>query len=142
VLRSIITSVESDMYFFPFYGAMSTCFHIILMKIVFYYTNRIFTVILSSLYSLVVVHIDGVRLSLNSGHQRAYCSSPRWYMSMESYGGMISTGENQRTLRKTCPSATLPTKNPTWTDPVAKPGFRGLEAFCRMKCFVHILILI
>jgi hypothetical protein len=30
---------------------------------------------------------------------------------------MIFTGENQRTRRKTCPSATLSTTNPTWTDP-------------------------
>jgi hypothetical protein len=27
------------------------------------------------------------------GHQRAYCSSTRWYMSMENYGEMILTGE-------------------------------------------------
>jgi hypothetical protein len=35
---------------------------------------------------------------------------------MESNGGMILTRENQRTLRRTCPSATLSTTNPTWTD--------------------------
>jgi hypothetical protein len=33
---------------------------------------------------------DGVRLSLNYVHQQAYCSSPRWYMSVECYGGMIT----------------------------------------------------
>jgi hypothetical protein len=32
-------------------------------------------------------------------------------------GGMKLTRENQSTRRKTCPSATLSTKNPTWTDP-------------------------
>jgi hypothetical protein len=32
--------------------------------------------------------------SLNCGHQRAYSSSPRWYMSMGNYGGMISREEN------------------------------------------------
>jgi hypothetical protein len=32
-------------------------------------------------------------------------------MSMESHGGIILTGELLRTLRKTCPSATLSTKN-------------------------------
>ena len=26
---------------------------------------------------------------------------------------------------KTCPSATLSTKNPTWTDPGLNPGLRG-----------------
>jgi hypothetical protein len=46
-------------------------------------------------------------------------------MSLESDGGMISTGENRRTQRKTCPSATLSTTNPTWIDLGAKPGLRG-----------------
>jgi hypothetical protein len=30
---------------------------------------------------VVILHVDGV--SLNCDHQRAYCSFPRWYMSME-----------------------------------------------------------
>jgi hypothetical protein len=34
---------------------------------------------------------------------------------------MKLTGENRRTRGKTCPSATLSTTNPTWTD----PGLRG-----------------
>jgi hypothetical protein len=38
-----------------------------------------------------------------------------------STGGMKLTGENRSTWRKTCPSATLSTTNPTWTD----PGLRG-----------------
>jgi hypothetical protein len=38
---------------------------------------------------------------------------------------MKLTGENRRTRRKTCPSATLSITNPTWTDPVSKPGLRG-----------------
>jgi hypothetical protein len=38
---------------------------------------------------------------------------------------MILTGENRRTRRKTCPSATLSTANPTWIDPGANPGLRG-----------------
>jgi hypothetical protein len=38
-------------------------------------------------------------------------------MSLESDGGMILTGENRRTRRKTCPIATLSTTNPTWIDP-------------------------
>jgi hypothetical protein len=33
-----------------------------------------------------------------------------------SSGGMILTGENRRTWRKSCPSATLSTTNRTWTD--------------------------
>jgi hypothetical protein len=38
---------------------------------------------------------------------------------------MKLTGENQSTRGKTCPSATLSTTNPTWTDPVSNPGLRG-----------------
>jgi hypothetical protein len=34
-------------------------------------------------------------------------------------------GENRRTRRKTCPSATLSTTNPTWTEPGSNPGLRG-----------------
>jgi hypothetical protein len=37
---------------------------------------------------------------------------------------MILKAENQ-TLRQTCPSATLSTTNPTWTDVVANPEARG-----------------
>jgi hypothetical protein len=61
---------------------------------------------------------------LNYNHQCAYCSPPDDNMSMESDGGMILTGENRRTRKKTCPSATLSTTNPIWTDPCAKPGLR------------------
>jgi hypothetical protein len=46
-------------------------------------------------------------------------------MSLERDGGMILTGENRRTGTKTCPSATLSTKNPTWINPGANPGLRG-----------------
>jgi hypothetical protein len=46
-------------------------------------------------------------------------------MSLESDGGIILTGKNRRTRRKTCPSATLSTTNPTCTDPDANPGLRG-----------------
>jgi hypothetical protein len=46
-------------------------------------------------------------------------------MSLESDGGKILTGGNQRTRRKACPSATLSTTNPIWIDPDANPGLRG-----------------
>jgi hypothetical protein len=42
-------------------------------------------------------------------------------MSVENYSGIILTG-NQR---KTHPSATLSTANPTWTDPGVNMGFRS-----------------
>jgi hypothetical protein len=38
---------------------------------------------------------------------------------------MILTGENRRTLRKTCASDSLSTKDPIWIDPGANPGLRG-----------------
>jgi hypothetical protein len=38
---------------------------------------------------------------------------------------MKFTGENQSTRGKTCPSATLSTTNPIWTDPGLTPGIRG-----------------
>jgi hypothetical protein len=46
-------------------------------------------------------------------------------MSLESDGGMILTGENRKTRRNTCLSATLSTTNPTWIDQGANPGLRG-----------------
>jgi hypothetical protein len=66
----------------------------------------------------------GETVTLNCGHQRAYCSSSRWYMSMKSLGRMVLTGENRRTRRKTCPSTTLSTTNLTLTGSGAKPGLR------------------
>jgi hypothetical protein len=38
---------------------------------------------------------------------------------------MILTEENGRTRRKTCPSPTMFTTNPTWTDSGANPGLPG-----------------
>jgi hypothetical protein len=38
---------------------------------------------------------------------------------------MKLTGENRSTRRKICPSATLSTTNPAWTDRGSNPGFRG-----------------
>jgi hypothetical protein len=38
---------------------------------------------------------------------------------------MKLTGENRRTRGQTCPSATLSTTNPTWTDPGSNPGLRS-----------------
>jgi hypothetical protein len=63
-------------------------------------------------------------VSLNCGYQRIRCSSPRWYVSMESHGGMILTGEIEE-LRETCPIATSSTTNPTWTDLGVNPGLHS-----------------
>jgi hypothetical protein len=64
-------------------------------------------------------------MSLHYICHRVYCSSPRWYMSMDSHGGMILTGENRRTWRQPCPNATLPTRLLKWTDQGTNPGLRG-----------------
>jgi hypothetical protein len=45
-------------------------------------------------------------------------------MNMEQWWNDIDR-ENRRTRRKTCPSATLSTTNPTWIDPGANPVLRG-----------------
>jgi hypothetical protein len=50
---------------------------------------------------------------------------PRWYKFGERRWNDILTGENRRTRRKTCPSATLSTTNPTWIDPGANLGLHG-----------------
>jgi hypothetical protein len=55
----------------------------------------------------------------------AYYAFPRWYEFGEQRWNDILTGENRRTRRKTCPSATLSTTNSTWIDPGANPGLRG-----------------
>jgi hypothetical protein len=61
---------------------------------------------------------DGVRLCLcGTGSLTGPLSISRMIHEwIWSNGGIILTGENRRTRRKTCPSATLSTTNPTWTD--------------------------
>jgi hypothetical protein len=67
------------------------------------------------------VHVEGLRrwMSLNCGHQRVYCPGDIWIWraTVEWY-----LQGNQRTRRRTCPSATLST---TWTDPVASADLRA-----------------
>jgi hypothetical protein len=55
----------------------------------------------------------------------AYYAFPRWYEFGERRWNDILTRKKWRTRRKTCPSATLPTTNPTWIDQGANPGLRG-----------------
>jgi hypothetical protein len=54
----------------------------------------------------------------------AYYAFPRWYEFGERRWNDILTGENRRSRRRTCPSATLATTNPTWINPGANPGLR------------------
>jgi hypothetical protein len=44
----------------------------------------------------------------NCGHQLAYCSSQRWYMSMEKHGGIILTGEAKELRGKPVPVPLFP----------------------------------
>jgi hypothetical protein len=102
-------------------------------------------VVQNSVESHTLVHVDGVRLFLNCGHQWACCLSPgSIYMSMESYSGMILTGEDRKTRRKLCPSAALSTTNPTWTDLGMNPGIHcdRLATNCLSHgaaSFIHLL---
>jgi hypothetical protein len=64
------------------------------------------------------------KMSMNCSLQHVYCSFPRLYMSMESYGGMILTWKKW-TQRKTCSNATLSTTKPTWTGLSANLNLQG-----------------
>jgi hypothetical protein len=72
------------------------------------------------------VHADGMRLSLNCDHQQAYCSSfiPRVIWVQSATVEWYWQGK-PKMEKKTCPSATLSTTNPTWTKAGANPVLRG-----------------
>jgi hypothetical protein len=76
-------------------------------------------------------------MSLNCCHQLAYCSSidDVWIWNPS---GIMLTGGNRITRWKYCLGASLFTRNPTWTNLGANPGFRtALYCFIplRSKCF-------
>jgi hypothetical protein len=54
----------------------------------------------------------------------AYYAFRRWNEFGERRWNDILTGRNRRTRRKTCPSVTLSTTNPTWIDTGANPVLR------------------
>jgi hypothetical protein len=64
----------------------------------------------------------GVRLRLWTAATNGHIVHTPDDMGLESDGGMLLTGENERTRRKPCPSAILSTTNPVWIDPGANPG--------------------
>jgi hypothetical protein len=78
-----------------------------------------FTIIWISVFPPTEGAVRGCLLTL------AYYAFPRWYEFEERRWNDILTGENRRTRRKTCPSATLSTTNPAWIEPGANPGLRG-----------------
>jgi hypothetical protein len=61
---------------------------------------------------IIVAHVDGLRLSLNCGPQGAFLHPPDDIWAGRATVECLLV----RTRRKTCPSATLSTTNPTWTD--------------------------
>jgi hypothetical protein len=74
-------------------------------------------------HSFDLLPADGVGLAPKRGCllTLAYYAFPILYEFGERRWNDIVTGENRRTRRKTCPSATLSTTNPTGID----PGLRG-----------------
>jgi hypothetical protein len=80
--------------------------------------------------------------SLNCGHQRTYSSSPRWYMSVGSHGGMMSTAENWFVYQSSL--AILPAESSGTKQEKRAKGMMNL-AFRRIfygtcKWFVHAVI--
>jgi hypothetical protein len=72
----------------------------------------------------VAIHVDGLSLRLNCGHQRAYCSSPKWHKRMEpslNDSCRIKPKNSERNF----PNAISFTTHPTWADLDANPGRRG-----------------
>jgi hypothetical protein len=64
-------------------------------------------------------------MSLNCGHQRVYCSSRKWYMSTESHGAIILTGENRITRIQTFPVPLSPPQIPHGVTRGVNSGLRG-----------------
>jgi hypothetical protein len=75
-------------------------------------------------FNLCLIDFMALRLRLWTAATKGHIVHPPYDMSTENDGGMILTGENRRTRRKTCPSATLSTTNPTWYDQGVNPGLR------------------
>jgi hypothetical protein len=70
----------------------------------------------------VHVHVDAATIFLKIAATNGPIDHPPDNIRVWSHSGMILIGKNWRTLRKVCPSAILPTKSPTWTDPDTNPG--------------------
>jgi hypothetical protein len=85
------------------------------------WSDFILTFILISLFFLKVGWVPSRGCLFTS----EYYAFSRWYEFGERRWNDILRGENRRTRRKTCHSATLSTINPTWIDPGANPGLRG-----------------
>jgi hypothetical protein len=71
---------------------------------------------------VVVVHVDGVRLHLLM--RPPTCLSPRWYMSINSHGGMISTGKNPKNSEKNLSQCHFVHQKPHMNWPGPEPKYR------------------
>jgi hypothetical protein len=82
-------------------------------------------------------------MSLSSGHQQAYCSSPRWYMSIKSHGGMILTGKTEEHREKPVPVPRCPPQIPhglthVWTQASTVRGWQ-LTAWPMVQAYISVL---
>jgi hypothetical protein len=77
----------------------------------------------------------GVRLRLWTAATGGHTVHPPDDMSVERDGGMILTGKNGRTRRKTCLGATLSPTNPTWIHLCANPYLRSERP--ETNCLIH-----
>jgi hypothetical protein len=75
---------------------------------------------------------QGDTTSVNCSHQRAYCSSARWYVSMDRHGGILLTGVNS-SFHQIC-LAILQAES---SSSKARGIGEGYDAFFRMKYIVR-----
>jgi hypothetical protein len=60
-------------------------------------------------------------MCLNCGHQQTYCPPRRWYISMDSHGGMILTGETEELGEKLVPVPLYHKSHMDWPGPEPRP---------------------
>jgi hypothetical protein len=83
---------------------------------------------------MFMYHVNGLRLFSELWPPAGLLFIPQiydWKATVEWYWR-----ENRRTRRKTCPSATLSTTNPTWTDLGVNPGLCGERP--ATNCLSHV----
>jgi hypothetical protein len=83
----------------------------------------------ASRYFFFNLHIVGGGVQTGStrhrGHLLSYCACPGWLWGWRIIRWNEDWQGKPKHSEKTCPSATLSTTNPTWTDPGSNPARRG-----------------
>jgi hypothetical protein len=74
--------------------------------------------------SIFLIRIVGSGSTRQVGHWMAYCTCPGWLWWRRIWWNEDWQGKPKYS-EKTCPSATLATTNPTWSDPGLNPGRRS-----------------